>query len=465
METPVVLNVQPLNAPQKNLKWQTLVDMDYQITEEKLMSSKFHIHLLNELKAKHENGIDILGLWDSFLPIFKLPQVNQFPELIHLCAEQYDVSQRDVIDPSGLVPFYVTPQAIRDMLCFNPQKNLVPLSLVNLIKQGDKLTDAQIIKFNQLYIKINIVMYPPILHVYLNELGRDLADMIPPILGYSSIEHIDATVLVMMLMFAPGKSPICYDYATYISDKIHEQLMNLRRDRMFRYTSYIYHLILYHQHEKFHFSIKRMDAQGNPRSVVYWSSVFYIRPESPYTYCEFMDLFIHPAMAMLMSSPPPRLTDDMQRILQLSKAYNIGDWCFYQNHTIIRIYGCDLPPFKLPKYVPMRLFALEYFRKFGRVDVLHFSGKGKKAQLKVKSQLGHFIYNEREQGWREAERMLEALGLQTSFIWVPYDPNHFISMRRLKYKLSAYDHHSIPHIEKYANQDKWRRGTLEEPLS
>ena len=198
--------------------------------------------------------------------------------------------------------------------------------------------------------------------------------------------------------------------------------------------------------------------------MVYWSSAFHYRSQSPYTYCEFIDLFIHPAMSMLMSSPPPRITDDMQRILQLSKAYSIGDWYFYQNHTVIRIYGCDLPPFRLPKYVPMRLFALEYFRQFGRVDVLHFSGKGKKAQLKVKSQLGHFIYNEREQGWREAERMLEALGLQTSFLWAPYDPNHFITMRRLKYKLSAYDHHSIPHIEKYANQDKWRRGTLEEPM-
>ena len=38
-------------------------------------------------------------------------------------------------------------------------------------------------------------------------------------------------------------------------------------------------------------------------------------------------------------------------------------------------------------------------------------------------------------------------------------------MRRLKYKLSAYDHYSLPHIEKYANQNKWRRGTLEEPVT
>ena len=73
---PIALNVAPLNAPQRQLEWQSLADMDYQISEEMLMRTKFHIHLLNELKAKHEAGTDVLGIWDSFLPIFKLPQVN-----------------------------------------------------------------------------------------------------------------------------------------------------------------------------------------------------------------------------------------------------------------------------------------------------------------------------------------------------------------------------------------------------
>ena len=58
--------------------------------------------------------------------------------------------------------------------------------------------------------------------------------------------------------------------------------------------------------------------------------------------------------------------------------------------------------------------------------------------------------------------MLEALGLQTSFLWKPYDPNHFISLRRVRYRLATYDHLRLPHIEKYANQIKWRKGTLEE---
>jgi len=211
--------------------------------------------------------------------------------------------------------------------------------------------------------------------------------------------------------------------------------------------------------------VKELDAQGNPRSVVYWSSVFHSRPEAPYTYCEFIDLSIYPAMSLLLSSPPPRLTDEMQRILQLSKAYSIGDWYFYQHHTVIRIYGCELPPYKLPKYVPMKLFALKYFRQFGNADVLHFSGKGKKAQLKVRNQLGHFLYNKRDEGWQEADRMLGALGLQTSFLWTPYDPNHFISLRRVRYRLASYNHLRVPHIEKYANQPEWKEGTLEEEIT
>jgi len=73
---PIALNVAPLNAPQRELEWKPLADLDYQITEENLMSSKHHIHLLNELKIKYESGTDILGIWDSSLPIFKLPQVR-----------------------------------------------------------------------------------------------------------------------------------------------------------------------------------------------------------------------------------------------------------------------------------------------------------------------------------------------------------------------------------------------------
>ena len=85
METPVALNIQPLNAPQKELEWKALGDRDYQMIDSSAMSSKFNIHLQNELKAQYLSGADILGIWDSILPIYNLPQVNVLPDLINQC--------------------------------------------------------------------------------------------------------------------------------------------------------------------------------------------------------------------------------------------------------------------------------------------------------------------------------------------------------------------------------------------
>ena len=116
-------------------------------------------------------------------------------------------------------------------------------------------------------------------------------------------------------------------------------------------------------------------------------------------------------------------------------------------------------------YVPMRLFALEYFRQFGNSDYLHFQSRNKKSQLKVRSQLGPFLYNRKEEGWKEADRILEGLRLQTSFEWVPYDPNHSISLRRIRYKLGNYAHKRQPEIEKYANASDWEEGTLVEQVT
>ena len=83
MAAPVALNIAPLNAPHKELEWLPLADRDYQRAEAIEVSSKYHILVINELRAKHINGTDILIIWKSHLPIFYLPQVNVFPDLIH----------------------------------------------------------------------------------------------------------------------------------------------------------------------------------------------------------------------------------------------------------------------------------------------------------------------------------------------------------------------------------------------
>jgi len=100
----------------------------------------------------------------------------------------------------------------------------------------------------------------------------------------------------------------------------------------------------------------------------------------------------------------------------------------------------------------MRLFALEYFRQFIHADIVHFCNAKKKAQLKIRNQLGPFIFNKRE-AWEEADNILgEELMLKQSFYWTPYDPGHFVSYRRVKNNLAPYVHFRIPEIQQYANQ-------------
>ena len=70
------------------------------------------------------------------------------------------------------------------------------------------------------------------------------------------------------------------------------------------------------------------------------------------------------------------------------------------------------------------------------------------------------------EGWQEAEQILrDKYKLSRSFWWVPYDPEGFISARRVKYRLLGYQHHKIPEIEQYANQQEWSQDTLVEELT
>jgi hypothetical protein len=135
-----------------------------------------------------------------------------------------------------------------------------------------------------------------------------------------------------------------------------------------------------------------------------------------------------------------------------------GDWYLYQNHTEIRVFGCDLAPYKLPKYVLVRIFSLEYIRQIMNSDDIHFVSLKKKQQLRIKGQIGSFICNSHGAG-EESDRMLREMKFFLSFPW-HYDPCGIISEMRVKNKNILYVHESKPKIEKFANQIVWVPDTL-----
>ena len=120
------------------------------------------------------------------------------------------------------------------------------------------------------------------------------------------------------------------------------------------------------------------------------------RSSSEYSYKGFNDLFIKPAMSLLNKAEPPRINEDIKIILQLSKNCKVGDCYLYENHTEIKVYGALLAPYKIPKFLTTRIFALEYLRQILNANAVNFIASKKKAQFKLKNQIGPFIVNSRD---------------------------------------------------------------------
>jgi hypothetical protein len=163
---------------------------------------------------------------------------------------------------------------------------------------------------------------------------------------------------------------------------------------------------------------------------------------------------------MLSGRPKTRVNEEVQRILHLSDLTKTGDWYLYQNHTEIRVYGCELAPYKLPTYLPVRIFALEFIRQMINSNDIHFVSLKKKQQMRIKGQIRPFICNSRVVG-EETDKLFKEMKFSTSFTW-HYDPCGIIAEMRSKNKISLYAHTLKPEIEKYVNEKEWEVNNLED---
>lgn len=109
---------------------------------------------------------------------------------------------------------------------------------------------------------------------------------------------------------------------------------------------------------------------------------------------------------LLNNDVDPRIHPKIKIIFHFSDETKIGDLYVYQSYTEIIIYGCEFPPYKLPKFVPILIFALDFINKMINMDQLHFLIAKKKAWFKIKTQFGPFTCNARSVG-QEAEVILK----------------------------------------------------------
>ena len=93
---------------------------------------------------------------------------------------------------------------------------------------------------------------------------------------------------------------------------------------------------------------------------------------------------------VIFGSTMPRINEDLKFLLQNPTKLIVGWFCF-KDSTVIRVYGFEEEPYKLPKFTTRRLFALEFLRQRLIVENDNFLKYKKASSMKFNFTLEPFV--------------------------------------------------------------------------
>jgi hypothetical protein len=309
------------------------------------------------------------------------------------------------------------PETIDQMMQIPRADFASPFNLEIITELYQKMTFPQRAQIFELFLPPSTQFpstNPPYLSSMFSTKGNQIISSVCTLLGYYLDQWVDEPILGFLSIFSTNEKPTTQlDFSTFLANNIHKQFINFTTEGMFRYSFILAYLFIFFQTDKFSFSMQKMDGDGRPQAVTTWTSLLK-HNSTEFSFKQFIEQFYHPVVSILSGKTEPRINDEVQRMLHLSEHTKMSDWYLYQDQIEIRVYGCELASYKLPKYLPVRIFALEYIRKMINSDDIHFVSLNKKQQLRIKGKIGSFICNNR--GAREeADKLLKEMKFVTSF--------------------------------------------------
>ena len=143
---------------------------------------------------------------------------------------------------------------------------------------------------------------------------------------------------------------------------VNSQLIDFSLTRCFIFHSLITYLFLYTHVERFmNVRLNIMDTHKNKQSMVFWTYVVRITTKNE-GLMYYTTSFLSIAYSIINRSPSPFILPKAQCFLQLSKDVKVGDWFLFDDYADIGLYGEEVALYRLPIFVPMRLFSIEFIK-------------------------------------------------------------------------------------------------------
>lgn len=181
-----------------------------------------------------------------------------------------------------------------------------------------------------------------------------------------------------------------YNFAKYIVETIHVQLVNFSTLKCVRYQAYLMHLFLHQNHQQFQdlYSHDSSSLQGSD-STSLWRSLIVKNSRK-----DRMFFLVNKVMArdyfFLFESMPPRISSELKENLHLVTETRVHEWFLFKYYIVLRIYGFEDDLYFLPTFPTSRVYALEYIRKIFLSYLEQFGKIHKPLIFKMYSKIGPF---------------------------------------------------------------------------
>ena len=80
------------------------------------------------------------------------------------------------------------------------------------------------------------------------------------------------------------------------------------------------------------------------------------------TFIYFTDKVMSSIYKLIFDITLPRMIEEMKAYMQNSNE-PVGDWFLYKYFSMLRVYGFEDEPYRLPLFLTKRIFVLEFLRQ------------------------------------------------------------------------------------------------------
>lgn len=139
---------------------------------------------------------------------------------------------------------------------------------------------------------------------------------------------------------------------------------------------------------------------------------------------------------VIFGSLMPKISEDLKLLLQ-NLVDLVGDWFYFKDYTVIRVYGFEGEPYKLPRFTTKRLFSFEYLRQRLIVENDNFLKYKKASSMKFNFTLEPFVVNS-AYAITVVDQTLRSMNFEIDKA-LRYDPKKVFHQRKLDMNFEGYD--------------------------